>query len=55
MSFWDLVKFNIILLVKQGWRLYSNPSSLMGRILKARYYPSSWFLEARLGSNPSLI
>lgn len=54
-GFQDLVKFNIALLAKQGWKLIDHPSSLIAHILKAKYFSNSDFLNARLGSNPSLI
>lgn len=31
------------------------PTSLMGHILKVKYYPNSGFLNAQLGSNPLMI
>ncbi|KAK9266575.1 hypothetical protein L1049_021625 [Liquidambar formosana] len=55
MGFRDLVAFNKALLAKQGWRMLTNPESLVARIFRARYYPSSTFLEARLGYNPSYV
>lgn len=55
MGFRDLLKFNISLLVKQGWHLLMQPTTLVGRILKAKYYPNTRFFSAPLGSNPSLI
>jgi hypothetical protein len=53
MGFRDLNCFNKALLAKQGWRLCQNPSSLLGSILKAKYFPNSSFLEASLGKRPS--
>jgi hypothetical protein len=53
MGFRDLNYFNKALLAKQGWRLCQNPSSLLGSILKAKYFPNSSFLEASLGKRPS--
>ncbi|KAK5834916.1 hypothetical protein PVK06_010596 [Gossypium arboreum] len=53
MGFRDLGKFNIALLVKQGWRLVTNPNSLLGRIYKAKHYPHTSFWNATLGTNPS--
>ncbi|VVA28765.1 PREDICTED: reverse mRNAase [Prunus dulcis] len=42
------------MVTKQSWRLRENPSSLVARILKARYFPHANFLDAMLGSSPSL-
>jgi len=53
LGFQDLTLFNKALLAKQGWRLMKNPDSLIGRILKAKYYPNSSFLDSSLGSRPS--
>lgn len=55
MSFRCLRDFNIALLGKQAWRLSCYPDKLVSRIFKARYYPTSTFLTATLGSNPSYI
>ncbi|KAA3485070.1 reverse transcriptase [Gossypium australe] len=53
LGFQNLGQFNIALLAKQGWRLINYPNSLLAKVLKARYYPQSNFLEARLGNLPS--
>ena len=53
LGFRDLHLFNLALLAKQGWRLIQNPHSLVARVLKAKYYPSTSFLNAKLGHNPS--
>ena len=47
--------FNLALLGKHGWNLVSTPNSLVSRLLKARYYPPTSFLEAHLGNNPSFV
>ncbi|KAH1107357.1 hypothetical protein J1N35_011125 [Gossypium stocksii] len=54
LGFRNLSQFNVVLLAKQGWRLISYPSSLLARVLKAKYYPRSNFLKAQLETLPSL-
>ena len=53
MGFRHLFAFNLAMLAKQGWRLIQNPNSLLGRLLKAIYFPTVNFWEAELGSSPS--
>ena len=53
LGFRDLKAFNLALLAKQGWRLQTNTSSLVYRVLKPRYFPDSDFLGATLRSRPS--
>ncbi|KAM6559227.1 hypothetical protein CsatA_028466 [Cannabis sativa] len=55
MGFHNLHDFNLSLLCKQGWRLFSCPDSLVSKIFKARYYHNGAFLNAELGSNPSFV
>ncbi|KAL5738561.1 hypothetical protein ACOSP7_031322 [Xanthoceras sorbifolium] len=43
------------MLAKQCWRLIDSPNSLAGRVLKSVYFPCCAFLDARLGSSPSLV
>ncbi|KAK2642496.1 hypothetical protein Ddye_024259 [Dipteronia dyeriana] len=45
MGFRDLSVFNKALLAKQGWRLVKTPDSLVARVLKGVYYPTSSFLK----------
>ncbi|KAK5842646.1 hypothetical protein PVK06_005024 [Gossypium arboreum] len=54
LGFRNLSQFNVALLAKQGWNLIHYPNSLLARVLKAKYYPYSTFLEAQLGTLPSL-
>lgn len=53
LSLRSLFKFNLALLAKQGWRLLSNPNSLLASILKAKYYHHSNFLSSVLKPNAS--
>jgi hypothetical protein len=53
LGFRDLELFNLAMLAKQGWRLIQNLESLVARIMKAKYYPNSNFLDAEIGRNPS--
>ncbi|GMJ02408.1 hypothetical protein like AT4G29090 [Hibiscus trionum] len=54
LGFRDFTKFNVVLLAKQGWRILQNPTSLVARLLRARYFPEGTFMKARLGTTPSL-
>jgi hypothetical protein len=42
----DLHAFNMAMLAKQAWRLLTDPRSLCGRVLKARYHPDTSVLLA---------
>ena len=53
MSFPDLHAFNLALLAKHGWKFLTKPHTLVAQIYKAKYFPTTNFLEATLGSNPS--
>ena len=53
MGFKDLKAFNLAFLAKQGWRLTQNTKSLAHKVLKARYFSNSNFLEAQIGKNLS--
>lgn len=49
----DMKNFNLSMLAKQGWRLLNETSPLVSAIMKAKYFPSTQFLDAKLGTNPS--
>ena len=51
----DLEIFNLALLARQAWRIIQPPLTLSARILQAKYFSSSSFLEAELGVQPSQI
>lgn len=55
LGFRSLYGFNIALLGKRCWNFMANPSSLVSRLFKARYFSNSSIFEARKGNNPSFI
>ncbi|WCJ23840.1 Ribonuclease H-like superfamily protein [Euphorbia peplus] len=50
-----LRSFNIALLAKQCWRILKSPESLCSRILKAKYFNETNFLDAPSCSSPSFF
>ncbi|KAE8715779.1 hypothetical protein F3Y22_tig00110160pilonHSYRG00490 [Hibiscus syriacus] len=40
---------------EQGWRLLTNPSSLVAHLLRAKYFPNSSFLQDNRGASSFLI
>jgi hypothetical protein len=55
MGFRDFTCFNKALLAKQSWRLWSNPDSLVARLMKAKYYSKTSILESKIGRRPSFV
>lgn len=53
--FCNLYAFNLGLLAKQGWKLLVEPQSMVARLLKARYFPHSSFLDADVWLNTSFV
>ncbi|CAN0906023.1 Uncharacterized mitochondrial protein AtMg00310 [Linum grandiflorum] len=54
MEFKDLSGFNLAMLSKFGRELLTNNTTLVARIIKAKYFPRGDFLSANFGSNPSI-
>ncbi|XP_042983262.1 uncharacterized protein LOC122312666 [Carya illinoinensis] len=52
-GFKNLRFFNLALLAKQGWCLLQNNNLVLHKLLKARYFSTSSFLESNLGHCPS--
>lgn len=55
MGFRNFRDFNVSMLGKQGWRIMTNPNSLVAKLYKARYFVNTDFLNASIGHNPSFI
>lgn len=55
LGFKSLRSFNVSMLAKQGWRLVNNVNPLVTRLMKAKYFPQSDFLNATMGANPSYV
>lgn len=43
------------MLAKQGWRILTDANPLVTKLLKAKYFPHSDYLNAELGANPSYL
>ncbi|KAL5539921.1 hypothetical protein UlMin_043060 [Ulmus minor] len=55
MGFRDLGCVNQAMLAKQGWRLIRYLDSLVGKVLKACYFPHSDFFNVKKGKHASLV
>ncbi|GAU41426.1 hypothetical protein TSUD_26060 [Trifolium subterraneum] len=55
LGFINLHAFNEALLAKQGWRIVTEPNSLMATMLKAKYFPHTQFLQASQGKRFSYV
>lgn len=55
LGFRDFDNFNTTIMAKQIWRILNQPSSLMARIMKEKYFKTAELLKAKLGHCPSYI
>ena len=55
LGFRNFMSFNDVLLAKQCWGLFSDPTSLWASILKARYFPNCSILDATRGCRASWV
>ena len=53
LGFHEIEIHNQALLGNQSWRICSNPNSLLSRLLRARYFKNSTFLDCNIGTHPS--
>lgn len=53
LGFKDSHVINVALLAKQCWRVLQDPSSLVSKVFKHKYYPKHEFLQAKMGYCPS--
>ncbi|XP_074370415.1 uncharacterized protein LOC141711691 [Apium graveolens] len=50
-NFW----MNLFLIPTEGWRSMNGDNPFVTRLMKAKYYPNTSFIDAKLGSNPSYM
>jgi len=55
MGFKDLTTFNLAMLGKHGWKFQTNLDCLVTKLFKARYFPRTDFLGAKIERNPSFV
>ena len=55
LGFRDLSLFNQAMLTKQCWRLIKWPNSLVARVVKGRYFPTTDFLHVVTGGSDSFV
>ncbi|KAL5577239.1 hypothetical protein UlMin_018938 [Ulmus minor] len=55
MGFRDLRLFNKAILAKQAWRIHTQPSSLVARVLQGFYFTSSSFLQVKKSNAASFV
>ena len=55
LGFRDIALFNQTMLAKHCWRIVTNPNSLVARVLKGRYFPTSSFLKDDIATKGSYV
>ncbi|KAL5577665.1 hypothetical protein UlMin_019364 [Ulmus minor] len=55
MGFRDLRLFNKAIFAKQAWRIHTQPSSLVARVLQGFYFTSSSFLQVKKSNGTSFV
>ncbi|XP_042939551.1 uncharacterized protein LOC122274591 [Carya illinoinensis] len=53
LGFRDFQSFNLAMFSKQSWRMLQDPTSLVTRVYKQKYFSKVGLLESNLGSAPS--
>lgn len=53
LGFRNIYAFNLVMLAKHAWRIIKNPDSLLTRVLKVKYFPTTSFLDAVVKPNCS--
>lgn len=52
-GFKDLWVFNMAFIAQQSWHIMTQTSTLLHQVFKAKYFPHSNFMGARIGPSPS--
>lgn len=55
LGFRNLQVFNQSLLAKQGWKIISQPSSLLSKFFKSFYFPYSFFMQCDNSTRSSFV
>lgn len=55
LNFRDFEGFNKALIAKQVWRIFTNPTSMLALVLKSRYFPNSYLLQASATAKSSFF
>lgn len=55
LGFKKLRSFNVKMLAKQACRIITNANPLVTSLMRARYFPHKYFLNASIGTNLSYV